>query len=423
MTVQHPFLKSIRPVNLLSFGPDTKEIELHPLNILIGPNGSGKSNLIEIFGLLHKLADKDPWSDVTETGGANEWTWKGENPEGNQPTLSVLASGQLFPREPSSNPSDLLPSNLVEKPDFYSIKFKKNEEGSFEVASEVFRQEKRWEDDRINPPWLSREGWNCTVHDANPPSAIDLNSQFSLNPRYSTISSSGIISEFAVRVPHVSEFAGKVRDIALYRDWSFGISATPRDPQPAGLDSYRLEEDLRNLAQVLKAWRDRGDQPSFHRIVELTTKFYEPVRDVDVELLGTHLRIMVKEENLGSRTPATRLSDGTLRWLALLVILLNPTPAPVTCIDEPELGLHPDAIHTLADLLVEASTRTQLVVTTHSDALLDAFTDTPEVVCVCEKVEGSTVIRRLDKERLKVWLDDYSLGQLWAKGEIGGNRW
>ena len=94
--------------------------------------------------------------------------------------------------------------------------------------------------------------------------------------------------------------------------------------------------------------------------------------------------------HLGSRTPATRLSDGTLRWLALLVILLNPTPAPVTCIDEPELGLHPDAIHTLADLLVEASTRTQLVVTTHSDALLDAFTDTPEVVCVCEKVEGST---------------------------------
>jgi predicted ATPase len=64
-----------------------------------------------------------------------------------------------------------------------------------------------------------------------------------------------------------------------------------------------------------------------------------------------------------------------------------------------------------------------LIITTHSDALLDAFTDTPDVVCVCEKVEGSTVIQRLDKERLKAWLEDYSLGQLWAKGEIGGNRW
>jgi AAA15 family ATPase/GTPase len=59
---QQPFLKSIRPVNLLSFGPNTEEIELRPLNILIGPNGSGKSNLIEVVGLLSKLPDKDPWS-------------------------------------------------------------------------------------------------------------------------------------------------------------------------------------------------------------------------------------------------------------------------------------------------------------------------------------------------------------------------
>jgi predicted ATPase len=169
--------------------------------------------------------------------------------------------------------------------------------------------------------------------------------------------------------------------------------------------------------------RDRGDASKFERLLELLRKFYEPVKDVDSELVGTHLRIMIKEEGLTSRTPAERLSDGTLRWLMLLIILLDPTPPPVICIDEPELGLHPDAIHTLADLLVDASTRTQLIITTHSDALLDAFTDTPDVVCVCEKVEGSTVIQRLDKERLKAWLEDYSLGQLWAKGEIGGNRW
>jgi predicted ATPase len=68
---QHPFLKSIRPVNLLSFGPNTEEIELRPLNILIGPNGSGKSNFIEIFGLLKELPDKDPWSTVLETGGVD----------------------------------------------------------------------------------------------------------------------------------------------------------------------------------------------------------------------------------------------------------------------------------------------------------------------------------------------------------------
>ena len=74
---QHPFLKSIRPINLLSFGPNTEDIELRPLNILIGPNGGGKSNLIEILGLLSKLPDKDPWKFVTQAGGVDEWIWKG----------------------------------------------------------------------------------------------------------------------------------------------------------------------------------------------------------------------------------------------------------------------------------------------------------------------------------------------------------
>jgi predicted ATPase len=158
-------------------------------------------------------------------------------------------------------------------------------------------------------------------------------------------------------------------------------------------------------------------------LVLLLRKFYEPVKDVDVEVLGNSLRIMVKEDGLSSRTPATRLSDGTLRWLMLLIVLLDPTPPPVICIEEPELGLHPDMIPTLADLLRDASTRTQLIVTTHSQSLVSEFSDDPESVCVCEKIDGATKVRRLSKERLAVWLDDYSLGHLWASGEIGGNRW
>jgi predicted ATPase len=158
-------------------------------------------------------------------------------------------------------------------------------------------------------------------------------------------------------------------------------------------------------------------------LLELLRQFYEPVKDVDTELLGTHLRLMVKEEGLSSRTPATRLSDGTLRWLMLLIVLLDPAPPPVVCIDEPDLGLHPDIIPTLAELLRDASTRTQLIVTTHSQSLVSAFSDDPESVCVCEKVDGSTRIRRLDGEKLSVWLEDYSLGHIWASGEIGGNRW
>jgi predicted ATPase len=151
-------------------------------------------------------------------------------------------------------------------------------------------------------------------------------------------------------------------------------------------------------------------------------QFYEPLKGLDIRLIGTHLQVAIQEEG-GYSTPAYRLSDGTLRWLALVTILLNPSPAPVTCIDEPELGLHPDIIPTLADLLRDASTRTQLILTTHSRDLVECFSDDPGSVCVCEKIDGSTVIRRLDQERVKVWLKDYSLGQLWSSGQIGGNRW
>ncbi len=418
-----PFLRSVRPANLLSFGPNTKSIELGPLNILIGPNGCGKSNFLELIGLLANLPSKDPWSTVIETGGANEWIWKGPSSKADEPSFTVVTAGAQYPRNKPSELADIDSANLIEKPDRYSVAFRVNEQGSFEIATEDFGQESRWENDSIRTPWLSRVGWNCAIHELDSANSEERRSHFSLNPASSVLSLPGPVSEIAIKIHHIREFSERLSETAFYRDWSFGVDAAPRDPQPAGLDSRSLDEDMRNLAQVLKAWRDRGDQPSFQRLLELMKAFYEPATDVDVELLGTHLRIMIKEQGLGTRTPATRLSDGTLRWLALLTVLLNPAPPQVVCLEEPELGLHPDAIHTLADLLVDASKRTQLIVTTHSDALLDAFTETPEVVCICEKEEGSTSIRRLDKERLAVWLKDYSLGHLWMSGEIGANRW
>jgi predicted ATPase len=121
--------------------------------------------------------------------------------------------------------------------------------------------------------------------------------------------------------------------------------------------------------------------------------------------------------------PATRLSDGTLRYLCLLAMLCHPNPPPLVCIEEPELGLHPDILPTVARLLREASERCQLIVTTHSDVLVDAMTDTPEAVQICEKHEGATVLRRLSAVDLQPWLERYRLGELWTSGELGGTRW
>ena len=403
----HPFLKSIKPVNLLSFGPNTEEIELRPLNILIGPNGSGKSNFIEIIGLLKELPGKDPWSTVLETGGVDEWIWKGVSRNGSpvsQPSIEISfephAAGQ--------------PVN------YYQISLTKHAPTfSFHVHSEVLGQ--------IDPTSKQRNAFYVNRIASNPDSAIVRSSVSSfaiskaqrLDLRLSLLAQ--LVDVF--NYPELYYLEQKLSHISLYRDWVFGVAAEARDPQPVGLDSIHLEEDTRNLAQVIKAMRDRGDQAIFDRLIHQLRTFYEPVKDIDVELVGTHLRIMIKEDGLSSRTPATRLSDGTLHWLTLLIVLLDPAPAPVVCIDEPELGLHPDVLPVLADLLRDASTRTQLILTTHSRTLVECFSDDPESVLVCEKFDGATEIKRLESDRMKAWLEKYSLGQLWSSGEIGGNRW
>jgi predicted ATPase len=411
---QHPFLKSIRPVNLLSFGPNTEAIELRPLNILIGANGSGKSNLIEILGLLNRLPDKDPWSTVIQTGGASEWVWKGKNTAGRMPSLFVTTAKKDI------NFAEMFGEPLSEekKSLFYSIVLQ-GLGGGFGVEREHFREFDEGED-----PTLASMGAFERDSRAVLTSGVGWPDEGPKLPlSRSVLSVLAAEPSIATQWPRLVEFAKQLERFAFYRDWIFGSGSKIRSLQPVGLDSYRLAGDSINLAQVLKALRDRGGQTIFERLMGLLRTFYEPIKDVDTELVGTHLRVMIKEEGLSSRTPAERLSDGTLRWLMLLVILLDPSPPPVICIEEPELGLHPDILPTLADLLIEASTRTQLIITTHSRSFIDSFTDTPEAVCVCEKVEGSTVIQRLDKDRLKDWLEEYSLGKVWTRGEIGGNRW
>ena len=113
-----------------------------------------------------------------------------------------------------------------------------------------------------------------------------------------------------------------------------------------------------------------------------------------------------------------QLSDGTLRYICLATLLLQPSPASTIVIDEPELGLHPYAIKLLASLLHEAAGRGQLIVSTQASLLLDELT--PEQVAVVNHQEGETVLERLDSKKLGAWLKEYTLGQLWEKNELGG---
>jgi len=106
------------------------------------------------------------------------------------------------------------------------------------------------------------------------------------------------------------------------------------------------------------------------------------------------------------------------------VLLGVDNTAPVICIEEPEIGLHPDAIQIVAEALVDASERTQLIITTHSEALVDALSERPEDILVTERdFDNGTQFKRLERQQLSSWLERYTLGALWRKGEIGGTRW
>lgn len=406
----HPFLKSIKPVNLLSFGPNTPEIELRPLNILIGPNGSGKSNLIEIVGLLQNLTEKKPWTHLTESGGVHEWIFKSVKNDRSftspDASLGVVVSA------------------------FYAT-LKKPQGGEFTYQLEL-----------ESPPWSP----TFTVrHESvlpypNPPGdpkslaevwrdgaemiirTEELNGNGVTTSPSETPNQTSVLSAASGFFGAFPQIARDFSRIKLYREWAFGTKSTPRSLEQAGRETTHLEEDNSNLAHVLNFILTHQDPEPARKLREAFGKFCGDAKDIETRIQEGFVQLRVRETT-GISIPAIRLSDGTLRWLTLLAILLNPSPPPVTCIEEPELGLHPDIIPTLADLLRDASARTQLIVTTHSRTLVECFSDVPESVCVCEKFDGATEIQRLEKDRLKVWLDKYSLGQLWSSGQIGGNRW
>jgi predicted ATPase len=221
--------------------------------------------------------------------------------------------------------------------------------------------------------------------------------------------------------PEITYLASTFGEIRLYRNASFGLYAPARAPQDTSLPDDFLLEDASNLALVLNDFQHRINPKQ--QVLERLKQFYDEVEDFTTKIQGGTVQLFLHERGLSHPVPAMRLSDGTLRYLCLLVILCHPTPPPLMCIEEPELGLHPDILPTIAELLKEASERTQLIVTTHSDALVSALSDSPESILVCERDSAGTHLQRLEREALKEWLEKYSIGELWRMGEIGGNRW
>jgi predicted ATPase len=383
-------LRSISLTDLLSFHETT--LELRPLNVLIGPNASGKSNLIAAISLL-KAAPDDLLRALYEGGGVREWI-------GRRPTSSGVAKLTCEATLPET-----------EHPLRYSLAFT---EPGLQITNEGLYSAGGPAENGSGRVFFERNASGTKIFRQQPEGSI-MESQIS-DPR-------SILAMY--RDPHglpvMTAFGKALSSIRLFRGFNTGPTAPSRMGIASDAPKDFLQEDGSNLALIL-------DEMDFHNrmgiVNEYLQRFWERAESARKRLGGGIAQTYVKERGIDQPISAVRLSDGTLKFLCLLAVLLHPEPPPLLCIDEPEAGFHPDGLSIVADLLKEASVRSQLIVTTHSEALVSALSDQPESVVVCERyAERGTEFTRLSSADLDNWLDRYRLGEIWRKGEIGGNRW
>ena len=398
------FVRSLGLSGLLSFPPDMGPFELQSLNVLIGPNGSGKSNIIEALGLL-RATPTDFANAIREGGGATEWFWQGDTPR-------RVAKIEVETGDESTGLHTPSGRALRYRLEFVSVN------NRIEVSDEAIEETKP-------APGHDEPHFHYRFQRGRPVINVSDSSRISeLSARY--LQREDLLPDQSVLAqrkdpdlyPELTWLGRQVANIQMFRDWTFGRYTAPRRPQPADLPEDRLLPDGRNLALVL-------NQIEHHKaslkLNEMLKHFFPRFERMSTKVSGGTIQFYLHETGFGSPIPATRLSDGTIRFVALLATLLTPSPPPLVCIDEPELGLHPDAVSLLADLLIEASDRMQLIVATHSDALVSALTNIPEAIVACERAGAATTLRRLDPAKLSHWLDEYRLGDLWRMGELGAN--
>ena len=386
-------IRHLTPKNFLSFGPDNAGIDLKALNVFIGPNGCGKSNFIEAINLM-RSAPKE-MRDVTRTGGGvAEWIWKGG--------MKDAASIDWL----VNNPKGSMPLRHV-------VAFRA-------VASAYSLDDERVENEQKQPG--ERDVYFFYRYQHGQPMVNSIAHGRRGLARETIDADRSILAQRRDpdTYPELTWLAQNYEKMRIYREWTFGRNAVFRQPQTSDMRNDALEEDFSNLGLFLNRLKMRF--PAAKKAILSGLKdLYDGIQDFDVFVEGGTVQVFFTEGDYS--IPATRLSDGTLRYICLLAILCDPEPPPLLCIEEPELGLHPDILPKVADLLRAASERTQIIVTTHSDILVDAMTETPEAVVVCSKEHGQTTMERLNSDDLGEWLKKYRLGQLWIKGEIGGTRW
>lgn len=404
-------LKKLEIENFRSF--KKAEIELRRLNVLIGPNGGGKSNFLDIFNLFSQAAEGRLADGFINRDGFEQVAFKEQHSDYIRFIMEFDYS-YFFENKGLNFIYDVI---LVKRG---------------ESAVPIIMLEKLWEngegDDSKRPPLIERnydkiKMFNCRTKKVNDFSYnLFLEKASSGYPEEFDISNELTISlvERAIHYPIPSQLTSKLSSLNHYHPIPVEVSSPIRCSQLTK-PGTNLSDDGGNLLSVLN--NIQSNYPDFwEEIINLLKTFYPGFYNITFPIEGGAGKAVLKWwERIGNKNEyfyANQLSDGTLRLLTLIAILMNPKPPPLICIDEPELSMHPDWIHLLAELMQSASERTQMIVATHSPQLISKLE--PEEVVIVEKEDGESHLRRLDADSLQAWLEEYTLGELWMSGHIGG---
>ncbi|MDX2111967.1 MAG: AAA family ATPase [Verrucomicrobiota bacterium] len=346
-----------------------EKLKLGAINIVIGPNGSGKSNFIGVFAFLHAIREGHLQEYVIKAGGADKVLHFG---------AKVSKSIHLhISFDGGANQYEL---DLVPTPTDELVPKKEN----------VFFGDKNKYPDGLILVGVNRNGKEAGISE----SADD---------------------------PFIEYVREHLDSWRLYHVHDTS-SSSPMKKTADVNDNHYLRPDGSNIAAYLYFLREKHKSAYvlIRNTVQRVAPFFDDFQLEPQKLNPDKILLEWKHKSSDAYFAASSLSDGTLRFIILATLFLQPAQfrPSVILVDEPELGLHPYAITLLASLIKQTSVTTQVIVSTQSPLLLDHFQ--PEDVLVADRVDGSTQLARLDTARLSNWLQDYSLGQLWEKNEFGG---
>jgi predicted ATPase len=369
------------------------DVELSHLNVLIGKNGTGKSNFLNFFDVLSQGAEKKLSSAMNLMGGF--------------PQVIHYATSRDAALEWEITFTNINSEDEI----YYTVKLNSRGTYSYSITLEEVSR----------PPYPNRIGRYKYLSASDGRVRILKSREDKEEPASEESDQELVIAQKIdrTRYPAMYEIQNLLSQWTIFRGFGKDALDNIRGPQLLNPpDPLRLDPLGVNLVSILQQLKNQPQLRSIETALNNTlSAVFEDYDGLDIPIVaGGTGSLNYRSKYFNVPIPALSMSDGQLRFIGLVLLLLLPDPPSLITIDEPEVGLHPEMLPVLAELLKQASERTQIIVATHSPQLIDFIK--PQDVLTIERANGATHIERLPVERLERWLERYSLGKLWTLGKL-----